>query len=77
MHVMTSKAESSYTIRCMIRGYHVYKNFWSSYTGEVLHVCTVAIMKKSVEGPFRSGTAVKQHQNIYTLRVLVKRYTVG
>ena len=39
--------EGSYTLGCMIRGYHVYMDVWSSYTGEVLYYC---FDERSAEG---------------------------
>ena len=49
----------SYTVdynrRYMIREYHVYKDVWLSYIGEVLDCC---FDERRAEGPFRlEGTA--------------------
>ena len=69
-HAIASEA-ASYTIGYIIRRYHVYKNVWLSYIGEVLYCCCD---ERSAEEPFRSGTAAKQNQNVYSLEVLVKRH---
>ena len=50
---MASEAESC-TIGCMIRGYHVYNDVWSSYIREVLYCHRDEI---SEEGRFGSGIA--------------------
>ena len=50
---MASEAESS-TTGCMIRGYHIYNDVWSSYIREVLYCHHDEI---SEEGPFVSGIA--------------------
>ena len=50
----------------MIRGYHIYKDDWSSYTREVLYCyCD----EKSAEGSFGWGTTLKQYRNVYSLKV--------
>ena len=68
--VLVSEAES-YMVGCMIRRYHIWKDDWSSYTGEVLYCyCD----EKSAEGSFGSGTTLKQYRNVYSLKVLVKRH---
>ena len=53
----------------MIRGYHVCKDVWLSYIGEVLYG---HLKERSARRPFVSGTAVKQNQNVYSLEILVK-----
>ena len=52
---MASEAES-FTVGCMIRAYHVYKDVWSRY-GSTRKVQYCRRDKLSTEGPFGSGTA--------------------
>ena len=54
----------------MIRGYHVCKDVWLSYTGEVLYG---HLNERSAKLPFTLSTSVKQNQNVYSLEILVKR----
>ena len=56
-HAMESEAES-HTISCVIRGYYNYIRevlYWQRDEGST--ICA--------EGPFGSGTAAKQNQNVY------------
>ena len=52
--------------------HHSYKDVWLNYIGKVLYHYHV---EGSAVGPFRSGTAAKQNQNVYSLEALVKRDT--
>ena len=58
-----------YTIGCMIRGFHIYKDFWSSCIGEMLY----CILHDERSAERWSGTVAKQNQNVYSLEVLVKK----